>query len=223
MHTRDEESRKHFDLSLVAYDVQTGHTCWHIGNRAADYASPLVATICGERQIIVVNEGYVTAHRVSNGKVLWEHPWSKEGDTQDSAVQPVPLPDDRLFLCKGYGIGTTLWQIRRSPAGLFAIDPLWNPSIVPVMKSKFSSVVVHEGYIYGLDDVLLECIELQTGKVMWKARCRPAFGHGQIILIGNTLLVVSESGELALVEMSPVAYRQLGCIRGLGSRRTNLE
>ena len=82
------------------------------------------------------------------------------------------------------------------------------------MKSKFSSVVVHEGYITARR-CILECIELQTGKVMWKARRRPAFGHGQIILIGNTLLVVSESGELALVEMSPVAYRQLGCIQGL--------
>ena len=196
----DEELRRHFDFSLVAYDLQTGHLCWHTGNRIADYASPLVATICDEQQIIVINEGYVSAHRIRDGEVLWEHPWSKAGDTQDSAVQPIPLPGDRLFLCKGYGIGASIWQIRRNQDGQYVVEPQWNPSIIPVMKSKFSSVVVRDGYIYGLDDVLLECIDLQDGKVMWKARRRPVFGHGQIILVGDTLLVVSESGDLALVE-----------------------
>ena len=210
-----EELRKHFEFSLVAYDLQTGQTCWHIGNRPADYASPVVATFCDERQIIVVNEGCVTAHRICDGKVLWEHPWSKEGDTEDAAVQPVPLSEDRLFLCKAYGIGASLWQVRRSLDGQFVIEPQWTPSIIPVMKSKFSSVVVHEGFVYGFDDVLLECVELQTGKIKWKARRRPAFGHGQIILIGDVLVVVSESGELALVEASPKGYHEFGCIPAL--------
>jgi outer membrane protein assembly factor BamB len=212
---KDEELRKQFAYSLVAYDVQTGHICWHNGSRSADYASPFAATICREQQIIVVNEGCVSAHRIRDGKVLWEHPWSKIGDTQDSAVQPIPLPGDRLFLCKGYGIGAALWQIRQNQDGQFAVEPQWNPSIIPVMKSKFSSVVVRDGYIYGLDDVLLECIELQNGKVIWKARRRPVFGHGQIILVGDSLLVVSECGELALVEASPTGYHEIGCIQAL--------
>lgn len=214
---KDEELRQHFDSSLVAYDMQTGHLCWHNGNRTADYASPLAATICNERQIIVVNEGCVSAHRIPDGEVLWDHPWSKVGDTQDSAVQPIPLPGDRLFLCKGYGIGASIWQIRRNQDGQYAVEPQWNPSIIPVMKSKFSSVVVRDGYIYGLDDVLLECVDLQDGKVMWKARRRPAFGHGQIILVGDSLLVVSESGELARVEATPTGYHEIDSIHALDS------
>jgi outer membrane protein assembly factor BamB len=213
---KDEELRRQFNYSLVAYDLQTGHLCWHNGNRTADYASPLAVTICNEQQIIVVNEGCVSAHRIRDGEVLWEHPWSKVGDTQDSAVQPIPLPEDRLFLCKGYGIGASIWQIRRNQDRQYAVEPQWNPSIIPVMKSKFSSVVLRDGYIYGLDDVLLECVDLQDGKVMWKARRRPVFGHGQIILVADSLLVVSESGELALVEASPKGYHEFGCVQALG-------
>ena len=214
---KDEALQKQFDYSLVAYDVQTGRICWHNGNRTADYASPLVAMICNEQQIIVVNEGCVSAHRIRDGEIIWDHPWSKVGDTQDSAVQPIPLPGDRLFLCKGYGIGASLWKIRQSQNSQFEVEPQWNPSIIPVMKSKFSSVVVRDGYIYGLDDVLLECIDVRDGRVMWKARRRPVFGHGQTILIGSTLLVVSESGELALVEASPKGYHEIGSIQVLDS------
>ena len=45
----------------------------------------LSPTLAGERQIVVVNESWVTAHRVSDGDVLWEHPWGQEIDTTASA------------------------------------------------------------------------------------------------------------------------------------------
>jgi hypothetical protein len=86
-----------------------------------------------------------------------------------------------------------------------------------LLVGRGDEIVFHDGFVYGLDDVLLECVELQTGKVEWKARRRPAFGHGQIILIGDVLVVVSESGELALVGASPKGYHEFGHIQALDS------
>jgi outer membrane protein assembly factor BamB len=83
------------------------------------------------------------------------------------------------------------------------------------MKTKFSNVVLRDGYIYGLDDVLLECIELNTGKIRWKKRRSPEFGHGQIMLIGDTILVLSETGEMTLVEATPDQYHELASIQVL--------
>jgi outer membrane protein assembly factor BamB len=83
------------------------------------------------------------------------------------------------------------------------------------METKMCNVVVRDGFIYGIDDVLLECIELETGAVQWKKRRRPEFGHGQIMLIGNVILVLSETGELALVEANPHEYRELSHIQAL--------
>jgi outer membrane protein assembly factor BamB len=70
------------------------------------------------------------------------------------------------------------------------------------MKTKFSNVVVRDGLVYGLDDVLLACVDLQTGNLRWKKRRSPEFGHGQIMLIGDVILVLSESGELVLVAVA---------------------
>jgi outer membrane protein assembly factor BamB len=63
--------------------------------------------------------------------------------------------------------------------------------------------------------VLLECMELETGAVKCKKRRQPVFGHGQIMLIGDVILVLSETGELALVEAKPDDYHELASLHAL--------
>lgn len=204
-----------FDSSLVAFDITTGALRWHAGGRKASYASPVLATLAGERQIIVINDSWVTSHRASDGEILWEYPWANPHDGTATCPQPVPLAGDRVFLSKGYGVGCSLLQIKRGTDGKFVAEPIWQPAIKKVMKTKFSNVLVRDGFIYGLDDVLLECIEIDSGAVKWKKRRQPVFGHGQIMLIDNCILVLSESGELALVEATPDEYRELGSLQAL--------
>jgi outer membrane protein assembly factor BamB len=210
--SRTEVRAKNFNSSLVAFDIDSGDVRWAAGTRKASYASPVLATLAGEQQILVVNESWVTSHRASDGNVLWEHSWGHPEDSTASASQPLPLEGDRLFLSKGYGIGASLLEVRRDAAGAFHVEPLWKPAIKPVMKTKFCNVVVRDGFVYGLDDVLLQCIELESGKVRWKKRRTPEFGHGQIMLVGNVILVLSEIGELALVAASPDEYRELASL-----------
>ncbi|MCC7474418.1 MAG: PQQ-binding-like beta-propeller repeat protein [Pirellulales bacterium] len=206
------------ETSLVAYDLETGELRWHAGRRRASYSSPVLATLAGERQIVVVNESWVTGHQVSDGKVLWEFPWANEHDDTASCPQPVPLDGDRVFLTKGYGVGSALISISRDEKGAFSATPVWSPAIKKVMKSTFSNVLLREGYVYGLDHVVLECIRLDTGEVQWKRRRSPAFGHGQVLLVGGTIVVLSETGELALVEATPEEYRELASLQALDER-----
>jgi outer membrane protein assembly factor BamB len=213
----DPATRGDYDSSLVAFDLESGSVRWAAGNRQASYASPVVATLAGERQIVVVNEGVVTSHRTADGLVLWEYPWAHAQDTNASASQPIPLPGDRLLLTKGYGVGASLLQVAQSDAGKWSVQPLWNPPIKRLMKTKFTNSALRDGFVYGLDDVLLECMELETGAVQWKKRRQPTFGYGQVLLVGGTLLVLTESGELLMVEAMPDEYRELGSLQALDS------
>jgi len=201
--------------SLVAYHLETGEVIWSAGDRRSSYASPVLTELVGEPQILSINEEFITAHRVDNGAVLWEHPWPGNSDANATIPQPVPLAGDRVFLSKGYGVGSSLLQIERDEQKVFQVRPLWQPAIRPVMKTKMCNVVVRDGFMYGLDGGIMQCIELETGKSRWKKRRRPAVGHGQILLVGDVILILSESGELMLVEASSEKYRELASMRVL--------
>lgn len=191
--------------SLVAYDRDTGEVVWTAGDRRSSYATPVLTTLAGTEQVIVVNEDFVTSHRAEDGVILWEHPWPGKSDANASTSQPVPVGDDRVFLSKGYGTGSELIQVVRD-GQQWHTDTIWQERW---MKTKMCNVVIRDGFVYGLDDVNLQCIELATGKRRWKKRRQPSFGHGQVLLVGEHLLVLSEEGEVILAAVDPQEYREL--------------
>ena len=201
------------EQSVVAYSIETGDVVWASGTYQSSYASPIVAELAGVQQVISVDEGFVTARRAADGNPLWEYAWDSNSDGGAATSQPVPVAGDRLFLSKGYGHGSVLLQISSENGKTWQVEPVWRGGIKPVMKTKMCNVVVRDGYVYGLDEVNLQCIELATGKKQWKKRRRPKFGHGQIMLVGDTLLVLTEPGELILVDPSPEKYRELASMR----------
>ena len=83
------------------------------------------------------------------------------------------------------------------------------------LLDQILDVYVRDGYVYGLDGVLLQCIELETGKVEWKKRRRPSFGHGQLLLVGDVIMLLTESGELLAIEASPQRYHELAAVQVL--------
>lgn len=187
--------------SLVAYDRLDGETAWHGGSDRASYSSPLLTTLAGRPQIVILNHGSLAAHDPADGRLLWSHPWPSQNP---SVTQPVPLPGDRVLTSAGYGIGAKLFQIRRGTDGGLNAEIVWESQH---LKAKFTNLVVHDGFIYGLDDGILICLDPETGRRRWKAG---RYGHGQVILVGGLLLVQSEKGEIVLVEPVPEELRELG-------------
>jgi len=202
--------------SLIAYDAmydkpdKAGQIVWRSGNRQISYSTPVLTTLAGVEQIVIVNESSVSGHRPGApqpGEVLWVYENFPGGSSSAaSATQAVPIDAERLFLSKEYGVGGKMLRIKRQGQG-FDIQVEWNRR--SVMKTKFANVVVHDGHIYGLSDGILSCVELDTGRQRWRPR-KATFGHGQILLAGDLLLVLGEEGDLALVDPQPSRYVELG-------------
>lgn len=198
--------------SLVAYDQTTGAFVWGGGNARTGYSSPLPATLGERRQVLIFNEDGIAGHDTETGRLLWSHPW--RGGHPHVAL-PLIVPQDRVLVSSGYGTGSELLQIGRDPQGKFSVVPLWK-SIR--LKAKFNNPVQREGYVYGLDDGILACLDLADGRLKWK---EGRYGHGQIILTGGLLLIGAEDGRVVLVEATPVGHRELTQFQALNDKTWN--
>lgn len=209
--------------NLVAFDRATGGLVWETENKlpsgAADqiaYASPALATLAGRRQILIVNESTASGHDAATGQPLWSHSWPGKSNGSASVSQAVPLNENRVLLSKGYGGGAELLELSASGSGELLVNSVWK--VPRSLQTKFSNVVVHNGHAFGLSEGILECIDLENGRRRWK---RGRYGHGQILGVGELLLVLSEEGELHLLELNPESFVHLGSVQALNGKTWN--
>ena len=203
--------------SLVAFRAENGEKVWESGSDQISYASPIVATLGGRRQIVSVNEKTVTGHDIETGKQLWNESWPGDSSSSASSSQPVPLGEDLLLLTKGYGGGSKLLEFAAAGRGGESnISVRWESP--RLLQTKFTNVTVIGDYVYGLSDGILECVALQSGERQWK---KGRYGHGQVLGVGRNLLVQAEDGRVALVEANPEQYIELTSFSALEGKTWN--
>ncbi len=207
--------------TMVALDLETGLERWRGGDDATSYASPIAATLCGELQFLSFNgEGLRAFTR--GGASRWFFPWVTQGESRVNVAQPVLISRGdassgepaRVLISSGYDMGTALVEIRNEN-GHWNANPVWKSKH---LKAKLSNFVVHRDHIFGLDNGLLTCLRLSDGQRTWK---QGRYGHGQLLLVDNRLLIQCESGEVAMVEANPETHVELARFEALSDKTWN--
>ena len=199
--------------TVMAYRSSTGELLWKSGSEMASYTSPILTTMAGKGVILSLNAVNLTAHDPATGALLLAYPWGSE--KLPKASQPVVLAGDRVFLSAGYGMGCVLLQVSTNQEGRMAATPLWKGTS---MKTQFNSVAARQGFLYGLDDGVLCCVDLANGKRRWK---EGRYGSGQTLLVDDLILIQSEPGAVALAGATPERFQELGRIPALSAKTWN--
>lgn len=202
-------------VSLVAYDRTTGATVWRGGDEQISYASPAIVAIGGRDVVLTVNEGSVAAYDPRDGRAVWSFPWPGHSNSDASCSQPHVLADGRIFISKGYGIGAAVFVPEAGSEPLRFKQAWAQPGL---LKTKFTNVVIHDGHAYGLSDGILECVRLADGKRAWKGG---RYGQGQVLRVGEVLLVQAESGEVVAVDCGPAKHVVRGRLAALSGQTWN--
>ena len=197
--------------SLVAYNKTSGDFVWGGGSEPAHWSSPVAYEIGGKEQILIFNRA-LTSHDPDNGNVLWSYPWKRD---HPHVSIPLLLGSDRVMLSSGYGNGSALLQITANEDVSFSVERLWKTLH---MKAKFTNLVSKDGYVYGLDDGIMACLDIETGRRAWKTG---RYGHGQVLLLDDLLLVSAENREILLLEATPVESRVLTRFQALTGKSWN--
>lgn len=198
--------------SVVAYNKHNGALVWKAMNDHQAYTSPMLVSLAGKEQILVVSARNIMGLSPREGLLLWQTPWVIPND--NAIAQPVVLGTNRFLVSAGYGIGSVAFGINQSNS-IFHVSELWQNRY---LKNKFSSSVFCDGYIYGLDETILTCLDAATGERRWKDG---RYGYGQLLLAGDELLVLAEDGTLALVEAAPTEFREQARFQALVGKTWN--
>lgn len=204
--------------SVVGYDRRSGTRVWSTLSDKQAYSSPMVATVGGVRQILVFGATRLMGLSPDRGELLWDYPWQTAFDI--NAGQPIVIGDKRVFLSSGYGTGAAVIELTEaSPKGpaprgtKFSVREVWRNNR---MKNQFTSSVLHDGFIYGLDESILACIDAATGELRWKGD-----GYGQVLLASAHLIVLTEDGDLALVRATPERHEEIVRFPALSGKTWN--
>jgi len=197
--------------AVVAYRVEDGGVRWTAGRRGASYSSPLSATILGARQVLLFG-GTFAGHDAASGEVLWEHRWP---GGHPLVAMPLRVSGTDWILSSGYGTGSARISVSRDGAGKWSAKQVWRTNR---LKSKFANPILHQGHVYGLDDGIMACLDATTGDLKWKDG---KYGHGQILLVGDLLLIMAESGEVVLLDPRPDGLRELTRFTALTDKTWN--
>jgi outer membrane protein assembly factor BamB len=198
--------------SLAAYHRESGKLRWSALDDGAAYSSPMLVTLAGVPQILVLTATRIVAVTADGARVLWDAPWQTQSGI--NVAQPLVLDGDRIFVSSGYGTGAALFQVSRS-GDSFSVSERWRTNR---MKNQFTSSVYHQGYIFGLDESILACLDASTGALKWKGG---RYGYGQVLLASGHLIVTTEEGELVLVRATPDGHVELARSAALEGRTWN--
>jgi outer membrane protein assembly factor BamB len=183
------------EKGAVAYNVADGSMAWCGGKGVHGYSSAHLAHFADTDQVIITSDFGVQSLTPDKGKVLWEHEW--EIRMNPRCVQPIIPGDDAILIGTAGGQGTRRIDIAKTGEG-WTVDQQWTTKRY---KPYFNDSIYFDGHCYGFDGDRLVCIDTATGDTVWKGdRC-----GGQVLFLPDMkmLLVLTEAGEVMLVEAAP--------------------
>jgi outer membrane protein assembly factor BamB len=188
--------------AIMAFDLATGNQKWKWAVEGPEYASPVLMTVEGTKQIVTLTEKSIVAVGAADGKLLWQLPFVPQRMAYNAAT---PIVDGQTVIYTGAGRGTKVVKVEKQADG-FAAKEIWsNPELAP----QFNTPVLKNGLLFGLSNRgNLFCLNAQTGQTAW-TDTNSHGGFGAILDAGSCLLVLPEKSGLIVFKPDGKEYAQI--------------
>lgn len=174
---------------VVALDRMTGEQVWITERKhGICYSTPAAFELGGAAYLAVLSgDGLAVLARDDGAEVAF-FDWVK--NPQIYPATPVVL-GDRIFISAGYERGAAMLRFAGGE-----LEELWSSR---VMRTKMSGCVLYEGHLYGFDESILKCIDLD-GNQVWRQR---GLGTGSMTIAGGRMVILDGKGQLVVAEAPP--------------------
>ncbi len=187
---------------IVAFNKHTGEVVYKIADELSSYASPIFKTINGRRWGFAFLRGGLVGFEPATGKIDFHYPWRHPMIESVNASCPV-IADDYVFISESYGVGSSVLQVK--PGGYKVIWKDRANSRNKAMEMHWNTPIYHEGYLYGCSGrhsggAEFRCVELKTGKVMWRQRVNE---RASLLWVNDYFIYLGEYGRMMLLKCTP--------------------
>lgn len=187
---------------IVAFNKYTSEVVYQIADELASYASPIFTDINGRRWGFAFLRGGLVGFEPATGKIDFHYPWRHSRIESVNASCPV-VADDLVFISESYGIGSSVIQVR--PDGYKVVWKDKPNARNLAMALHWNTAIYHKGYLYGSSGqhssgAELRCVELKTGKVMWRQRVNE---RASLLWVNDYFIYLGEYGRLMLLKCTP--------------------
>lgn len=187
---------------LTAFDANTGAVKW-VANGDSSWASPIIVTLGGIRQVVSMTSKSVISVAVADGALLWEHPWKSSATA--SAITPIVYGETIIVASQRMPV-TALKPTRRD--GKWAVEVVWENKEVSLFMSSpaligatlFGLSEKSSGQFFGLD--------AKTGKTLWLGQPREA-SNTAVVKAGDLLFMLNDDAELIVARSSQTGFEPL--------------
>lgn len=195
------------DGAMIAYDLASGTEKWRWAAEGPEYASPVLLTVDGTKQLVTLTEKSIVGVGAADGKLLWELPFAPARRAYNAAT---PIVDGQTVIYTGAGRGTKAVKIEKQ-GDEFVAKELWNnPDVAP----QFNTPVLKDGLLFGLSDRgNLFCLNAADGKTAWTDTAEHGRGFAAIVDGGSCLLALPSTSELIAFKPSAAKFEQLAAIK----------
>lgn len=189
--------------SFLKLNKLTGETTWRTladegGMAGSAFSSPMFARLAGKPQLVVQTRARLAGVAPETGQVLWSRDIPS---FQGMAIVNPTIEGDNVFTAS-YGGGSFLFTVANDAANgqdAWQAREIWKTAI----QGYMSSPMVIDGYVYlQRRDNHISCVELKTGREMWKSP--KGFGdYWSMAANGPMILALDQRGELFLLRADP--------------------
>ena len=193
--------------AMIAYDLADGGEKWRCDGVVPEYASPVLLTVAGTKQLVTLTEKNLVGIGAADGKLLWKVPCASARMSANSAM---PVVDAQTVIFTGPGRGIKAVKIEKQAAG-FAPKELWSNGD---LSTKYNTPVLKDGLLFGLSNSSsFFCLDARTGKAAWTDTARHGRGFAAVVDVGSAILALPDTSELIAFKPSAAGYAELARIK----------
>ena len=189
--------------AITAFDTAKGTPRWQWTGDGPGYASPVVATIGGVRQVVTLTQKFVVGLSASTGALLWQIPFTTEFN--QNSVTPIVRGD--LVIFSGVNKPLTAIRIARE-ASKWTANPVWTNDQLPLYMS---TPVLVGGTLFGLthrNSGQIFAADAATGRTLWTTKGRDG-QNASFVGNGSWLVISTTNAELVIAQPDGGAYKEI--------------